>query len=71
MDQEREYRIRLRAYELWSEAGGPPGRHLDFWVLAEREDQVRSLDQDLEEGLDETFPASDVPASLRRESKEH
>ena len=29
--------IRRRAYELWEEAGAPPGREMDFWLQAERE----------------------------------
>lgn len=28
---------RARAYELWEQAGKPPGRDLEFWLRAERE----------------------------------
>ncbi|HRD28225.1 MAG TPA: hypothetical protein PLO65_07995 [Caulobacter sp.] len=34
------------------------------------EDTVQTLDEALEEGLEETFPASDPPAALRREPAE-
>lgn len=29
--------IRKRAYELWEQAGSPPGREQDFWLRAEQE----------------------------------
>jgi hypothetical protein len=28
--------VRLRAQELWENAGRPEGRDLDFWLMAER-----------------------------------
>ncbi|MCK0196934.1 DUF2934 domain-containing protein [Ancylobacter sp. 6x-1] len=31
---DREQRIRERAYHLWMEEGRPHGRHADHWVLA-------------------------------------
>lgn len=69
MNQEDEYRIRLRAYELWHEAGRPHGRHLEYWVAAEKEFLAKRrelLEEELDEGLIESFPASDAPSVLRR-----
>jgi len=37
--------IRIRAYELWEQAGKPAGREEDFWHLAER-DLQHHADQD-------------------------
>ena len=34
---DREADIRSRAFWLWSEAGSPEGRGLEFWVRAERD----------------------------------
>jgi hypothetical protein len=36
-EEEWEYRVRHRAYELWNAAGRPDGKHLEFWEAAERE----------------------------------
>ena len=33
----RRREIRLRAYELWEQAGSPAGRDEEFWLTAERE----------------------------------
>lgn len=30
-------RVRERAYHLWQESGGQPGREMDHWLQAERE----------------------------------
>lgn len=62
MDKDLEYKIRQRAYELWEADGAPAGRHLDYWLAAEKE--LRS--DRLTEELDETFPASDPPSSTLR-----
>ena len=35
--EDQEQRIRVRAHELWQQAGSPPGAELDFWLAAERE----------------------------------
>ena len=69
MQDDDEYHIRQRAYDLWEEAGRPDGRHLDFWNAAEQEARiggVKSKEADttppsnaLDEGLAGTFPASD------------
>ena len=32
---EREHRIRERAYQLWEDAGRPPGRAEEYWGRAE------------------------------------
>ena len=92
MDDERTHRIRLHAYRLWESDGRPDGRHLDFWLAAERhaivtiaaaqshgsamlDEKVKHKDpalhatplhnRELDEGLLETFPASDPLASTQ------
>ena len=35
--EEREHRIRTRAYELWEQEGRPSDRPTDFWLQAEAE----------------------------------
>lgn len=37
MSDDHEKRIRERAYQLWEDAGRPPGRALEHWVEAERQ----------------------------------
>jgi hypothetical protein len=32
-----EEEIRIRAYDIWVEAGKPHGRHEEFWLQAEKE----------------------------------
>ena len=68
MDQEREYEIRNRAYQLWEMAGRPPGQHLTFWLLAEKEYEGKLLEDELQEGLEGSFPASDPASATRRSS---
>jgi hypothetical protein len=34
---EREHRIRERAYQLWEDAGRPPGRAEEYWARAEHQ----------------------------------
>ena len=70
-----EQHIRERAYFLWHKEGRPEGRNAEFWErarsqaaemaepaihtpLGERTPDERKID----EGLIETFPASDPPA---------
>jgi hypothetical protein len=36
-DQDRERRIRVRAYEIWDAEGRPHGRHEQHWREAEQE----------------------------------
>ena len=37
MGDDREDRIRARAYELWQRDGSPEGRENDHWIEAEQE----------------------------------
>ena len=37
MDEEYEYEVRHRAYELWVASGRPDGKHQQFWEEAEKE----------------------------------
>lgn len=37
MDDDFEYEVRHRAYELWVADGRPDGKHQQYWELAERE----------------------------------
>jgi hypothetical protein len=36
-EQTPEERVRQRAYELWEQAGRPPGRSAEFWEQARAE----------------------------------
>ncbi|WP_129793836.1 DUF2934 domain-containing protein [Sphingosinicella sp. CPCC 101087] len=46
MSDDREQRVKQRAYEIWEQSGRPSGRHDDHWDQAQREleeeDQGRS-----------------------------
>jgi hypothetical protein len=46
----REDVIRVRAYQLWEEAGSPPGDGVDFWLQAESE-----FDEEFSDALDATL----------------
>jgi Protein of unknown function (DUF2934) len=37
MEKPTEDEIRVRAYDIWVEAGKPHGRHEEFWNQAENE----------------------------------
>ena len=37
MSEEHDFLIRERAYQLWEQDGKPAGKHLDYWLLAEKE----------------------------------
>lgn len=52
---DRERKIRERAYELWQQAGSPEGQHEEFWRQAEAEEHGNA-DAD-------SFPASDPPSN--------
>jgi len=41
----REDEIRLRAYEIYLQRGGEPGREMEDWLQAERELEHRTLRQ--------------------------
>jgi hypothetical protein len=54
-DTDREVRIRQRAFAIWEAEGMPPGRDVDHWIAAEREEsseenQSPSLGTPLVEG---------------------
>jgi hypothetical protein len=36
--EDREHRLRQRAYALWEQQGRPEGRHLDHWSQAEQDE---------------------------------
>jgi hypothetical protein len=63
MTDEREDRIRNRAYELWQQAGAPDGKPDDHWYEAERE---------IDRGNGE-IEGDDQPnlAALREAAREH
>ena len=57
--------IRELAYLKWERTGKPTDRALDLWLEAEREllaQSARESDQ-VQEASEESFPASDPPAS--------
>ncbi len=62
MDSNLEYRIRPRAYELWAEDGKPAGKHLDYWLAAEKDVTGDTVEDERED----SFPASDPPSSIMR-----
>lgn len=64
MSNEREDRIRNRAYELWQQQGAPEGRPDDHWYQAERE---------IDKGGDGEVQPDDVPnlAALREAVRQH
>jgi Protein of unknown function (DUF2934) len=37
MTKPTEEEIRIRAYDIWVEAGMPDGQHEEFWLQAEKE----------------------------------
>lgn len=51
MDEERQNRIRARAYALWEASGREPGRDLEHWLRAERELAAGDRSHDSEEDL--------------------
>lgn len=63
MDNDRETRIRQRAYQLWLDEGSPQGKQDDHWAQAERE--IDGLDGENES----TNPAS--PDAVREAIREH
>ena len=62
MNDDREDRIKQRAYELWQREGSPDGRTLGHWLQAERE--VQQSDSVMEED-------SPNAAALRDVEREH
>jgi len=63
MTDNREEKIRKRAYELWQQEGQPDGRPDDHWYQAERE---------IDQGVGE-IEGDDIPnlAALREASRQH
>lgn len=55
MDNDRETRIRQRAYDLWLDEGSPTGKHDDHWAQAEREIGSPDIDNDADNSA-ETKP---------------
>lgn len=54
---DRERKIRERAWQLWRDAGSPEGREKEFWYTAEAEFRAREdRGSDADDG---SFPASD------------
>lgn len=68
-DQDRDDRVRQLAYMLWEAAGRPEGEDARFWREAEQQLKAEAPSDELEEGLEESFPASDAPASTIRHEK--
>jgi hypothetical protein len=78
MDEERQRRVRERAYALWEREGRPEGQAERNWLEAEvelRDEQDhqrhgragnppghRWTDAEVDEADKESFPASDPPA---------
>jgi hypothetical protein len=52
VSDDRDARLRIRAYEIWQERGSPDGRAVEHWLEAERqlrgEEPARSSDADTE-----------------------
>jgi hypothetical protein len=60
-DEIRAARVRNAAYFLWIDAGGPPGRDVEFWLAAEKADAV-DADVKADTASEDSFQASDPPA---------
>lgn len=56
---DREERIRAKAYELWQEAGQPEGREVEHWEEAERMINAQDTDGETDFGVnpEQTGPA--------------
>jgi hypothetical protein len=55
----REDSIRLRAYQIWQDAGCPDGAAQEHWLAAEAQE---TEDAEIDEASDDSFPASDPPS---------
>ena len=54
MSDDRDQRVKERAYELWENEGRPAGRHDDHWDQARRE--IEERDGDLASGMEAPPP---------------
>ena len=62
----REERVRRRAEILYRLRGGRPGSAMDDWLQAEEQIRHEIEEQAVDEASEDSFPASDPPAHLRR-----
>ena len=71
MQQDRDERIRERAYALWEARGRTPGLALEDWLEAEREIDGLTLADAGEEdplgGIDEEPPGTFAPLAGQRD----
>ncbi len=67
--EDREDRVRRRAYRLWQDAGLPDGGSVAFWQAAEEQEVAEEANTGSRTG--ESFPADDperpVEAPARRD----
>lgn len=71
--QDREQKIRERAYEIWDREGRPLGRELEHWAQAEREVAERELAaREIDQGAGE-IEGDDLPSlqALREAARQH
>lgn len=71
--QDREQKIRERAYEIWGRDGRPLGRELEHWAQAEREVAERELAaREIDQGAGE-IEGDDLPSlqALREAARQH
>ena len=66
MDNEKEDRIRVRAYEIWQRTGRQDGSHLEHWDQATREID----DEDAERGSMVTEQVAGADPALAKHSKD-
>ena len=76
--QDREQKIRERAYEIWDREGRPLGRELEHWAQAEREVAEREVAEreltarEIDQGEGE-IEGDDLPSlqALREAARQH
>jgi len=68
MDQDREERVRARAYEIWEREGRQEGGHESHWQQAEKElrEEEAGEPQQEEEATAEPEPTAATPKRKRR-----
>jgi len=62
----REKRVRRCAEILYRLRSGRPGSAMDDWLQAEEQIRHEIEEQAVDEASEDSFPASDPPAHLRR-----